>query len=543
MHSSTVLSRIRIVAAVVVIVAVCAICPTAYGEVINVLDYGAIGNGIADDTAALQSAINLGRSTHRPVYIPFGTYRVTQPIDASIGGYDYEPLVITSDWATLLADAPMESVLKVNMAAYLSLERLRIDANNLATYGAKFYKISGVRNQIQQLEVTRALSHGFYFDKCQVAVFDGLDAESNGGDGFYVRDSNGAVFRDSQARWNGGNGFTLTALDFSGGASIRGGSIEGNGGHGIDVVNTTSPVLLTDIWLESNTGDGVRIGTRDVGVNGLSIVGYGLGDNYAIHLVPGAKGAYVTGNYVQRSGGSTNYASIHLDPGVSSSNIGFANFNRYSGSSLPTFGYLQLPDQTATFSHIEGNATFAADNILAMELGGTTAGSEYDTLLVDGTLTLNGTLDVILIDGFEPSVGDSFDILDFGSLAGQFTGIDLPILTDELVWNLSELYSAGEISVVPTALGGDFDLDGDVSGVDFLYWQIGYPTASGATLSDGDADGDGDVDGADFGIWQANFPFNVGSAAAIPEPATLFVMLAAGLGLLLRSRSRLDREG
>ncbi len=89
----------------------------------------------------------------------------------------------------------------------------------------------------------------------------------------------------------------------------------------------------------------------------------------------------------------------------------------------------------------------------------------------------------------------------------------------------------------PVTLGGDFDLDGDVDGVDFLYWQIGYPTASGATLSDGDADGDGDVDGADFGIWQAGYPTNLGGSTAVPEPATLFVMLVGGI-LLLRTRRK-----
>ena len=32
-------------------------------------------------------------------------------------------------------------------------------------------------------------------------------------------------------------------------------------------------------------------------------------------------------------------------------------------------------------------------------------------------------------------------------------------------------------------------------GILFGWWQVGYPTASGATFEDGDFDGDGDVDG------------------------------------------------
>ena len=87
-----------------------------------------------------------------------------------------------------------------------------------------------------------------------------------------------------------------------------------------------------------------------------------------------------------------------------------------------------------------------------------------------------------------------------------------------------------------TAIPADFDSDNDVDGIDFGLWQTGYPTASGATLGDGDADGDGDVDGIDFGIWQANYPTNVGGAAAIPEPATLGLLLIGSVALLKHRR-------
>lgn len=83
-------------------------------------------------------------------------------------------------------------------------------------------------------------------------------------------------------------------------------------------------------------------------------------------------------------------------------------------------------------------------------------------------------------------------------------------------------------------LPGDFDADGDVDGVDFGIWQVGYPTASGATLGDGDADGDGDVDGTDFGIWQANYVPPAG--AVIPEPATMSLIVLGGVAMLRRRK-------
>ncbi len=49
--------------------------------VVNVKDYGAIGDGVADDTSAIQSAINANPTAK--IYIPQGKYRVTNTIIAS----------------------------------------------------------------------------------------------------------------------------------------------------------------------------------------------------------------------------------------------------------------------------------------------------------------------------------------------------------------------------------------------------------------------------------------------------------------------------
>jgi hypothetical protein len=96
------------------------------------------------------------------------------------------------------------------------------------------------------------------------------------------------------------------------------------------------------------------------------------------------------------------------------------------------------------------------------------------------------------------------------------------------------------ISTPPSGHPGDFDLDGDVDGADFVAWQTNFPKATGATLSQGDADADGDVDGADFVVWQTNFPFTPGPGAApVPEPAAiLLAVLAIPAMAKLTRRSR-----
>ena len=47
---------------------------------INVLDYGAVGDGVTDDVSAIQSALNAVPSTGGSVYIPSGTYIISKSI-------------------------------------------------------------------------------------------------------------------------------------------------------------------------------------------------------------------------------------------------------------------------------------------------------------------------------------------------------------------------------------------------------------------------------------------------------------------------------
>ncbi len=55
--------------------------------------------------------------------------------------------------------------------------------------------------------------------------------------------------------------------------------------------------------------------------------------------------------------------------------------------------------------------TQQAGGTLQIEIGGLTAGTEYDQVNVSGLATLDGTLDIQLLDGFVPDEGDTFDIL------------------------------------------------------------------------------------------------------------------------------------
>ena len=101
----------------------------------------------------------------------------------------------------------------------------------------------------------------------------------------------------------------------------------------------------------------------------------------------------------------------------------------------------------------DNNVAFGSQATLEIELGDD---AQYDHVDVTGLLTLDGTLDVELVPGFRPNLGDSFDILDWGTRNGEFDTLDLPGLLGNLKWDTSRLYSDGVLAVLAAGLPGDY---------------------------------------------------------------------------------------
>jgi hypothetical protein len=117
------------------------------GAAVNVLDYGADPTGVADSTAAIQAAINTGKT----VWIPIGTYSITT-------------LDLKQKYPTIIGESMVATILKARVSAVtmvdayevtdgqvvpLFISNLTLDGNNLVTNSCvrvRFRHMSNIEN-------------------------------------------------------------------------------------------------------------------------------------------------------------------------------------------------------------------------------------------------------------------------------------------------------------------------------------------------------------------------------------------------------------
>ncbi|MGJ8697577.1 MAG: DUF6288 domain-containing protein [Verrucomicrobiaceae bacterium] len=91
-----------------------------------------------------------------------------------------------------------------------------------------------------------------------------------------------------------------------------------------------------------------------------------------------------------------------------------------------------------------------AAGVIVCEIGGTSPGTQHDQLASTGTVTLNGALDIQLINSFIPAIGDSFTVLSANSRIGKFSTVNLPALPAGREWITTYSPSGLSLSVVAT---------------------------------------------------------------------------------------------
>jgi len=195
---------------------------------------------------------------------------------------------------------------------------------------------------------------------------------------------------------------------------------------------------------------------------------------------------------------------------------------------------------------ITGDAVQNADGTLEIEIGGPDNG-DFDRLNISGNATMGGTLNVSLINSYDPAVSTVFRILNYGSYNGTYGTVNLPLLSQK-VWRVNRADTFTELSVAPDVDGDnlddtwenqyfgnldqnsttDYDNDGLPDGAEYLLGTIpnnpdsdndGYLDGEEVTMGTDPLDGNSrpvypagdyyvDANRADFGNGSVNTPWN-----------------------------------
>jgi len=97
------------------------------------------------------------------------------------------------------------------------------------------------------------------------------------------------------------------------------------------------------------------------------------------------------------------------------------------------------------------------------------------------------------------------------------------MLGGTLTWDTSQLYVTGVLTLIGPPLEGDFNADAIVDAADYVVWRKGLGTF---------------YTQSDYNVWRTHFGQTAGSGAsantAVPEPATLVMLILAAAGWCLR---------
>lgn len=243
--------------------------------------------------------------------------------------------------------------------------------------------------------------------------------------------------------------------------------------------------------------------------------------------------------------------------------------NAYSGSD--TFGV--LADLEFTYAQSDGSVTTGFieytgnANTLVLQVDPATGealvvNQSQFSVAIDG-YTVTSEDDALLttwnsLDDQNAGGGDWLEANPTSGRLSELKEADALTLNSGDSFSLGFLYDIGiggdlvfEFLVNQDALAGDFDLDGDADGFDFLIWQQGFGGAFDASnLADWETDF-GSTDGGPGGLSEAivgevQFATIVplsASTAAVPEPTSAAMcLIAIGIGVATTRRKRRAEE-
>lgn len=212
------------------------------------------------------------------------------------------------------------------------------------------------------------------------------------------------------------------------------------GNTGGEIVNNAATILLdgpNSNFVDSASLDALSNFSNNEATGGLTIQN---GRNFtspsnvdfanAGAVVIGANSTFTTGGTgdYNQSGGSTKLdGSLVAGGGQANFNGGslYGNGGTIAGNVLMagTIGPGDILGTAGTLN-IHGNYTQTAAGIFDLGIGGLNPGTQFGLLNITGSALINGALNSALLNGYLPSVGNTFTFIDAGSVSGEFADVN-----------------------------------------------------------------------------------------------------------------------
>lgn len=205
------------------------------------------------------------------------------------------------------------------------------------------------------------------------------------------------------------------------------------GGGSIDVVNEGTALTLS----------GLVSGPQGLGKTGAGVLSLTGANTFS-------GGTHVSAGTLRIANPSG--SALGAGPVVVDADAVLTGAGNFSGNLVLSGEYALGEAGTPALIALGGDVTMNAGGWLTFEIGGLTRGTQYDALDLDGLFSSEGSIRLTLINGFMPVLGDSFNLLDWGT-GGSITFLDFdrPALTSGLYWDTTAFASTGVISITDVA--------------------------------------------------------------------------------------------